>query len=185
MDTSTAIFTAGLVAQKLHRGQTDKGGNDYFTSHLLKVASRGNDWKEIVVGFLHDTTEDCNVSPEEVMTMLEAETSIIANTPEKEWRQPWMENLDTPQCKTLYSFTDEERNELSTALRLLNHHTSPSREEYILRISDHPLALNVKLNDLENNMDISRIPHPTPKDHARIERYKSERQILMTAKRNK
>lgn len=32
----------------------------------------------------------------------------------------------------------------------------------------------MKLNDLRNNLDISRIPQPTSKDLERIERYKAE-----------
>lgn len=36
------------------------------------------------------------------------------------------------------------------------------------------LPLRVKLNDLRNNLDISRIPQPTSKDLERIERYKAE-----------
>ena len=45
------VYASGLVAQKLHNGQTDKGGNDYFESHLLKVASSGYDWKEKAYDF--------------------------------------------------------------------------------------------------------------------------------------
>lgn len=44
------VYAAGLVAHTLHKGQKDKGGNNYFESHLLKVASSGYDWKEKVVG---------------------------------------------------------------------------------------------------------------------------------------
>ncbi len=56
------VYAAGLVAQKLHKGQVDKGGRNYFESHLLKVVDAGFDWKEKVVGFLHDASEDCDVT---------------------------------------------------------------------------------------------------------------------------
>ncbi len=73
MDYMTRIvYAAGLLAKNLHKGQTDKGGNDYFESHFLKVSSEGLDWKEKVVGFLHDAVEDCNVTVDEVMAMLDA-----------------------------------------------------------------------------------------------------------------
>lgn len=184
------VYAAGLVAQQLHRGQTDKGGNDYFESHLLKVASAGFNWKEKVVGFLHDTTEDCSVTAEEVMTMLDAEIARVVSNPkehwwEEEWWQEWMEDTAVYPCEVNHTITDEERNEIITALNRLNHHAAPTREEYICKISEHPLALSVKLHDLENNMDLSRIPHPTEKDHARIARYKNEYQTLMTAKWNR
>lgn len=180
------VYAAGLVAQKLHKGQVDKGGHDYFESHLLKVADAGFDWKEKVVGFLHDASEDCDVTVEEVMKLLDAEISRVVDNPkehwyEEEWWKDWMEDIDKYPCETTHIITNEERDKIKTALTLLNHHTAPSREEYIRRISSDLLALKVKLNNLSNNMDITRIPEPTEKDHARIERYKREYQRLIAA----
>lgn len=151
------VYAAGLVAQKLHKGQTDKGGNDYFESHLLKVASSGFDWKEKVVGFLHDASEDCNVTIEDVMHMLDAEISRVLENPKEDWWmedcwEEWMEDIDVYPCEITHVITDEEREEIKTALTLLNHHTAPSREEYINRISRNFLALKVKLNDLRNEV---------------------------------
>lgn len=184
------VYAAGLVAQKLHTGQTDKGGHNYFTSHLLKVASSGFDWKEKVVGFLHDASEDCNVMVEDVMNLLDQEISKIVDNPkehwyEEDWWEDWMEDIAVYPCTVTHVMTTEERDEIKTALTLLNHHTAPSREEYISRISSNFLALKVKLNDLRNNMDITRIPEPTEIDYARIERYKKEYDILMEALRNR
>ena len=184
------IYAAGLVAQRLHKGQMDKGGNDYFESHLLKVASSGYDWKEKVVGFLHDVSEDCYVTVEDVMNLLDKEISRILDNPkenwwEEDWWEDWMEDIDKYPCETTHVITNEERDEIKTALTLLNHHTAPSREEYINHISRNFLALKVKLHDLESNMDIKRILEPNEKDYARIERYKKEYDILMEALRNR
>lgn len=180
------VYAAGLVAQKLHKGHVDKGGHDYFESHLLKVADAGFDWKEKVVGFLHDASEDCDVTVEDVMDLLNVEISKVVDNPkehwyEEEWWEDWMEDIDKYPCETTHVITDEERDEIKTALTLLNHHTAPSREEYISRISGNFLALKVKLNDLRNNMDIIRIPDPTEKDYARIDRYKQEHETLIEA----
>lgn len=180
------VYAAGLVAQKLHRGQVDKGGHDYFESHLLKVADAGFDWKEKVVGFLHDASEDCDVTVDDVMHLLDEEISRVVDNPkehwyEEDWWKEWMEDIAVYPCKTTHVITDDEWAEIKTALTLLNHHTTPSREEYISRISGNFLALKVKLNDLRNNLDITRIPEPTEKDYARIERYKKEYDILMEA----
>lgn len=184
------VYAAGLVAQKLHKGHVDKGGHDYFESHLLKVASSGYDWKEKVVGFLHDASEDCNVTVEDVMNLLDEEISRVVDNPkehwyDEEWWEDWMEDIDVYPCEITHVITDEERAEIQKALTLLNHHTALSREEYINRISTNFLALKVKLNDLRNNLDITRIPEPTEKDYARIERYKKEYDILMEALRNR
>lgn len=183
------VYAAGLVAKKLHKGQTDKGGHDYFESHLLKVATRGSDWKEKVVGFLHDAAEDCDITVAEVIEQLDTEISRFTDDPkenwyDEEWWEEWMEDIDVYPCTVTHSITDDERNDLITALNLLNHHTAASREEYIKRIAGNRLALRVKLNDLENNMDISRIPDPTEKDLERIDRYKKEYEYLMTVFRD-
>lgn len=183
------VYAAGLLAQKLHKGQTDKGGHDYFESHLLKVASLGFDWKEKVVGFLHDVSEDCNVTVDEVMHQLDAELSRMLECPkerwyEEEWWEEWMEDIAVYPSKATHVITDEERDEITTALKFLNHHTASSRAEYISRITSNPLALRVKLNDLRSNMDISRIPEPSEKDYARLERYKKEYQTLIEASHN-
>lgn len=180
------VYAAGLVAQKLHKGQVDKGGRNYFESHLLKVVDAGFDWKEKLVGFLHDASEDCDVTVDDVMHLLDEEISRVVDNPkehwyEEEWWEDWMEDIDKYPCEATHVITDEERYEIKTALTLLNHHTAPSREEYISRISGNFLALKVKLNDLRNNMDITRIPDPTEKDYARIERYKQEYETLIEA----
>lgn len=172
------VYAAGLVAQELHKGQTDKGGHDYFNSHLLKVASKGFDWKEKVVGFLHDAAEDCDVAVDEVMRLLDEEISRVVSNPEENWQQEWMEDIDVYPCEVTHSLTNEEREDIMTALNLLNHHAVPSREEYIDRISKQRLALKVKMHDLENNI---RISQPTDKDFARVERYKREYEFLLNA----
>lgn len=183
------VYAAGLVAQKLHKRQVDKGGRNYFESHLLKVVDAGFDWKEKVVGFLHDASEDCDVTVDDIMHLLDEEISRVVDNPkehwyEEEWWEDWMEDIDKYPCEPTHVITDEERDEIKTALTLLNHHTAPSREEYISRISGNFLALKVKLNDLRNNMDITRIPDPTEKDYARIERYKKEYETLIEALEN-
>ena len=41
------------------------------------------------------------------------------------------------------------------------------------RLAPNPLARRVKLADLKDNMDMTRLPNPGPKDLARLERYKA------------
>ena len=43
--------------------------------------------------------------------------------------------------------------------------------DYIARICENVLAARVKYADLQDNLDISRIPNPTEKDFARIRKY--------------
>lgn len=174
------IYAAGILAKRLHQGQSDKGGHNYFDSHLLKVAKSKVGWKEKVVGFLHDTAEDTSSTTIEVMAKLESVLAKIISEEEFEWWEDWMEDIAPYACEPSHMITDEERREIITALDLLNHHTATTREEYISQLSQNPLALRVKLKDLENNMDIARISEPTKKDIARMERYKKEYNNLLS-----
>jgi len=47
---SNWVEAAARVARRLHDGQKDKAGMDYFEGHLRFVASLGRTWQEQVVG---------------------------------------------------------------------------------------------------------------------------------------
>ena len=146
------VQCAAALACQLHRGQVDKAGVDYFTGHLTAVAKMGSTWQEQVVGYLHDASEDTPNSVEQVLNLLD-------------------EKLECP-------LSDSDREELTVALRLLNHHFAPDRETYIQRIKRNALAKAVKMHDLTHNMNLSRLPNPTRKDYERVERYKKEYDYL-------
>ena len=146
------VQCAAELARELHKGQVDKAGVDYFTGHLTTVAKMGSTWKEQVVGYLHDASEDTPYSVEEVLNLLD-------------------EKLETP-------LSDTDREELAVALRLLNHHLAPDRKIYIQRIKNNALAKAVKMHDLTHNMDLSRLTNPVAKDLERVARYKKEYDYL-------
>ena len=59
--------------------------------------------------------------------------------------------------------------------------TKKENEEYDLylkRVKENPLATKVKLADLKDNMDLSRIPEPDTKDYARVAKYQDAFQFL-------
>ena len=47
-----------------------------------------------------------------------------------------------------------------------------SYEAFILRAAANPIGRRVKLADLEDNSDLSRIANPARRDHVRIEKYR-------------
>lgn len=147
-------IAASNLAKHLHAGQKDKGGADYFKGHLSSVAAMGRTWKEKVAGFLHDAAEDTPYSVEEVLNFLEEEAAMVLDPCDKA--------------------------ELTDALHLLNHHEQPDRKSYIEAIGTNALATGIKLNDLRNNMDISRIACPCEKDYKRLERYRFEYAYLLS-----
>lgn len=142
------ITAAHNLAKRLHANQKDRAGVDYFEGHLTAVSNQGRTWLEKIAGYLHDASEDTPHSVEEVLELLEQEA-----------------NAKLPLSA---------KQELSKSLHLLNCHESASREEYIDEIGKHFLATAVKLNDLQHNMDLSRLPNPSEKDLNRLKRYQSE-----------
>ena len=150
------VQCAAVLACELHKGQVDKAGVDYFTGHLTTVAKMGSTWKEQVLGYLHDASEDTPHSVEEVLNLLDAK-------------------LRTP-------LSDTDRLELADALHLLNHHLAPDRETYIQRIKSNALATSVKMQDLIHNIDLSRIPNTTKKDNKCFKQYQRESTYLRKIK---
>ena len=51
--------------------------------------------------------------------------------------------------------------------------------DYIGRVAKNPLAIQVKLADLEDNMDLNRLPGLTQKDFKRLERYLRAKAFLL------
>ena len=55
-------------------------------------------------------------------------------------------------------------------------------EDYVRRVAANPIGREVKLADLSDNMDISRIPHPTNRDWSRLEKYRRAWRLLCRQK---
>lgn len=64
------------------------------------------------------------------------------------------------------------------ALDSITRKSNESYKDFILRVKINPIALRVKLADLKDNMNISRINNPTEKDFLRIEKYKKAYKLL-------
>lgn len=70
------------------------------------------------------------------------------------------------------------------ALDRLTRRESESYEEFIARVQPDPLARRVKLADLEDNMDLRRLPEVRDKDVERYQRYlRAWRQLTLEADR--
>jgi (p)ppGpp synthase/HD superfamily hydrolase len=57
------------------------------------------------------------------------------------------------------------------AIDCLTHRKRDSYDDYIQRIKTNLLATTVKLLDLGDNRDLSRIPNPSDKDFERLKKY--------------
>ncbi len=122
------------LIKKLFDGKVDKGGYPYL-DHLHEVSNRveGDDAK--LIGLLHDTLEDTEMTREELLKLGYSEHIV-------------------------------------SSIEVLTRKEKEDYSDYIDRIvaSNNKDALNVKLADLNHNMDISRIKKPTVKDFDRIEK---------------
>lgn len=71
------------------------------------------------------------------------------------------------------------------AIVILTRGEQTSYEKYIDDIanSNNLIAIDVKMKDLEHNMDIARIPNPTEEDYKRLEKYKNSYKKLENKRR--
>lgn len=71
--------------------------------------------------------------------------------------------------------------EVLDALDALTRRNAETYDEFIRRIIKNKIASNVKLADLNDNMDLSRINGPTQKDYERIEKYRKASNLIVDA----
>ena len=124
------------IADKAHRGQTDKFGTPYI-GHLIRVMNYGKTYDEKIVGVLHDVIEDC------------------------------------PEITYEYLLKEDFPNHIVFAIECLTKNP-PDQDytEFIRQTEQSMLAVSVKLNDLRDNMDLTRFTKPlTEKDAKRLNKY--------------
>ncbi|MBX3710565.1 MAG: HD domain-containing protein [Lysobacter sp.] len=69
--------------------------------------------------------------------------------------------------------------EVVDAVRALTKFDGETREQAARRIVGNPIARAVKLADIADNMDLSRIPNPAERDIERLQQYEVARGILL------
>ncbi len=83
---------------------------------------------------------------------------------------------------TTVTFDDLEAagfsDEVICAVRALTKSPGELRLEAAVRAASHPIARIVKLADVSDNMDLTRIPKPTAQDYARLAQYAKVRALL-------
>lgn len=65
-----------------------------------------------------------------------------------------------------------------TALERITKEKGVSYDKYLEGVREDRISLNVKIADIKNNMDLSRIKKPTQKDFDRVEKYKKALDFL-------
>lgn len=72
-------------------------------------------------------------------------------------------------------------NEVLQAIQALTKLPGESRLAAAARAAANPISRAVKLADVTDNMDLSRIANPTQKDHARLLEYQQVRALLLAS----
>jgi (p)ppGpp synthase/HD superfamily hydrolase len=129
----STLERAIAIAAIAHTGQLDKAGMPYIL-HPLRVMLLLDTIEERIVGILHDTIEDTDVT---------------------------------------FEYLREEgfSEELLTALDAVTKREGEAYETFILRAAADSIGRKVKLADLKDNSNLSRIAGPTPKDFERLNKY--------------
>lgn len=146
-----SIDSTILLAAKLHRGQRDKAGVPYI-AHPLAVMRLvpERSWH---VAVLHDVMEDCGVTPGRLVSFGYAEEEIAALCVLTRRRR---EHLFCGAC------LHEHVAGVTTACLVINCNCEAVRDEtyreFIERIatSGNEIAIEVKIVDLRDNLDIKR-----------------------------
>ncbi len=124
------------LAQKAHKGQTDKFGTPYI-GHVMRVMNAGKTYDEKIVGVLHDVIEDCpEITYETLVEEGFSQDVIFA-----------IKCLTKTPADVDYT-------------------------EFIKETEQSPLAIAVKLNDLQDNMNLTRFNTlMTERDLKRLNKY--------------
>ena len=124
------------LAQKAHKGQTDKFGTPYI-GHVMRVMNAGKTYDEKIVGVLHDMIEDCPEITYETLTEEGFSEEVIFAV----------------KCMT-------------------KTETDVDYMEFIKQTEQSSLAVAVKLNDLQDNMNLTRFTQTmTERDMKRLNKY--------------
>jgi (p)ppGpp synthase/HD superfamily hydrolase len=149
----STLEKAIAIAATAHAGAVDKAGAPYIL-HPLRVMLAMSSDDERIVAVLHDVVEDTDWTFESLAAEGFSPTVIqglraVTKRPE-----------------------DEDKPDDSVEAK---------RERYlrfVARAAADPIGRKVKLADLLDNSDLTRISQPTDKDRLRLERYRAAIEVL-------
>ncbi len=92
----------------------------------------------------------------------------------------WLHDTVEDTGLTLEEVTEQFGPETAATLDAVTRRTWEDWDAYLLRVKANPIATQVKISDLIDNSNLSRIPHITMKDVKRQEKYNKALQFLMS-----
>ena len=140
MAYSKDVEAAKALATRAHEGQTDKADAPYIL-HPQRVAARLESQEAQVVGWLHDTVEDTELTLSDIEALFGGETAASVDAITRRRGEAW--------------------------------------QAYLERVKADPLARRVKISDLIDNSDLTRLAHVTLRDVERQAKYNRALRELM------
>jgi (p)ppGpp synthase/HD superfamily hydrolase len=151
----STLTRAIVIAAEAHHGQVDKAGAPYIL-HPLRVMLAMSTDDERIAAVLHDVVEDgrpvwdfARLAAEGFKPEIIAALRAVTKLPEDE--DPEGDSAENKRDRYL---------------------------KFIERAAADPIGRVVKRADLLDNCNLSRIPNPGPKDHARVEKYRAAIALL-------
>jgi len=149
---SPTVEAAIALARRAHAGQTDKAGAPYI-GHPLRIMAKMASDDERIAAILHDVVEDSRDSAKPV-TFADLVTL----------------GLPAPAIDAVRLLTRTDDG------------TDPAAyDAYIAAILANPVARKVKLADVEDNLDVTRLKVVTEHDEKRLAKYRRVRARLLGA----
>ena len=150
MNYTTQLALAIKIASILHDKQFDLNGKPYIL-HPLRVMFKMEYMNDMIAAVLHDVIEYCS---EDLVLLYSHDvsgegTGIAINT---------------------LKHIGFEEDEVHT-IDMLSKNRAFGYDDYIQRVKSDPSAIKVKIADLEDNMDMRRLPGDDIRNWNRLKRY--------------
>lgn len=78
---------------------------------------------------------------------------------------------DSERCTLTFLKGRGFKTDVLEAIQCLTKIKNEPIDSYMSRVLSNPLSSQIKRLDLKDNINIARIPNPTPKDYSRLEKY--------------
>jgi (p)ppGpp synthase/HD superfamily hydrolase len=155
MSPPGSLARAIEIAVQAHAGAVDMAGAPYIL-HPLRVMFSLESEIERIVGVLHDVVEDGGpVWTFERLTSEGFSEEVISS------------------LKSVSKLPEDEDVEGDSVEAKRDRYLA-----FVRRAGAHPVGRKVKLADLEDNLDVSRLPEVRPKDVVRLSKYLDARKLL-------
>lgn len=152
-DKAHIMCTALKLAAKAHYGIMDKTNTIPYIEHPLTVMFKVKTFEEKVLAILHDVVEDSHYTIEDIRKM----------------------KYDNSHYNVIFPTN------ICDALDAITHRENETNIEYWIRVKANPLALSVKLMDIEHNSSNERMGNLPPGDQERMKtKYKKALEFLLS-----